>query len=185
MPEPVPLTEVLVSVQDAEPEHRHLAPAVLGDNDLVLVPSPPRELLDPDRAFDVVTIPMPLEAGYLVERLRARCANVMWVGERRGRPVAAMLKLDQASRYSRTMGPFHGATLAAELARNEGDLWSALEGLGIVRRGLREGPPAEVLGALPDVERAQRRVTYRDHEYPDAGEIGWSICRWLCICQTA
>ena len=185
MPEPVALTEVLVSVQESTPEHRHLAAAVLGDNDLVLVPSPPRELLDPDRAFDVVTIPQPLDAGLFVERLRAACANVMWVGERRGRPVAAMLKLDQPSRYPRTMGDFHGAALAAELARAEGDLWTALEVLGTVRRGVREGPPPEVLAALPDVERAQRRVTYRDHEYPDVAQIGWSICRWLCICQPA
>src|SRR5262245_27746460 len=97
MPDLITLTEALVSVQEATPDHRHLAAAVLGDNDLVLVPSPPPEMLDPDRELDVVTIPQPLGAGHLVERLRAICANVMWVGSERERPVAAMLKLYRPS----------------------------------------------------------------------------------------
>ena len=183
MPDPTALTEVLVSVQDAGPDHRHLAAAVLGDRDLVLVPAPPPALLDPDREFDVVTIPQPLSVAFPVERLRALCVNVLWAGGDRERPVAAMLKLHQASGYARTLGPFHGAELAAELDRGRGDLWSALERLGSVRAGLRDGPPADVLAALPDIERAQRRATYRDHDHPSPADVGWSICRWLCICQ--
>ena len=156
---------------------------MLGDRDLVLVPGPPRAMLDPEREFDVVTIPLPLTAGHPVERLTALCVNVMWAGGERERPVAAMLKLRQPSGYARTMAPFHGAALAAELERTRGDLWAALEQLGTVRAGLRDGPPADVLAALPEIERAQRQATFRDHEHPSVADIGWSICRWLCICH--
>src|SRR3954447_17821061 len=72
------LTEVLVSIQEAGPEHRHLAAVVLGDKDLVLIPAPPPEVLDPDHEFQVVTIPQPLASGYPVERLWAQCVNVLW-----------------------------------------------------------------------------------------------------------
>jgi hypothetical protein len=81
------------------------------------------------------------------------------------------------------MGRFSGAALAAELERNGGDLWSALESQGTVRRGLREGPPPEVLAALAAIERTQRQANIRDHEYSRASDVGWSICRWLCICH--
>jgi hypothetical protein len=37
-------------------------------------------MLDPEREFDVVTIPLPLTGGHAVERLTALCVNVMWAG---------------------------------------------------------------------------------------------------------
>jgi hypothetical protein len=174
------LVEVLVSIQDTTPEHRHLAAGVLGDSNLVLVPAPSRDLLDRNREFDVVTIPQPLSAGFPVERLRAKCANIMWVA---GRPIGAMLTLRQPSGYAGGMGRFQGGALAEHLERADGDLWAALESLGTVRAGLREGPPADVLAVLSDIEHKQRQVTYRDHELAGLSEVGWSICRWLCICQ--
>jgi hypothetical protein len=177
------LTEVLVSIQEAGPEHRHLAAGVLGDKDLVLIPAPPPEVLDPDHEFQVVTIPQPLASGYPVERLWAQCVNVLWNQADRERPVAAMVKLRQPSSYPRTMLPFNGGALGEQLERDRGDLWAALEALGIVRGGLRDGPPAEVLAELPALEQAQRRATLRNHDFPAPSDVGWSICRWLCICH--
>jgi hypothetical protein len=183
MPLPTPLTEVVVSVQDAGPGHEHLATGLLGDRDLVLVPRMPERLLGADREFHVVTIPRPLDAGFPVERLQALCTNVMWIRDRRDGPVAAMLKLRLPSGYSPTMGPFDGATLAAELERTGGEVWPALESLRIVRPGAADGPTPDELAALPEIERRQRLATYREHEYRNASDIGWSICRWLCICR--
>jgi hypothetical protein len=177
---PVPLTDVSVSIQL---ESVHVSAGLLGDRDLVLVPAPPRQLLDPSRDLHVVVIPEPLEAGYPVERLRASCINVMWLGEDRERAVAAMLKLAVPSGYSPSMGSFNGATLALALERAGNDLWTALESLGTIGPGRRSGPSPDILARLPEVERAQRQATYRDHEYPSGTEIGWSICRWLCICH--
>jgi hypothetical protein len=183
VPDRTPLSEVLVSLQAAGPEPNHIAAGLLGDRDMVLVPAPPLTLLDPTREFDVVTIPVPLDSGYPVERLRATCAQVMWVAGDRTRPIGVMLKLRLPSQYSNTMAPFNGALLAAQLDANGGDLWSALEALGTVREGLREGPPPDILAALPEAERSQREVTYRDHDHATPADIGFSLCRWLCICQ--
>jgi hypothetical protein len=118
---PGPLTDVLVSIQSG---HRHLTAGLLGDNDLVLVPSPPPDVLDPSGDLEVVTIPQPLGAGHPVERLRASCVNVMWLRGDRERPVAAMLKLGTPSGYPSSMGPFSGPALAVELDRVDGDLWT-------------------------------------------------------------
>jgi hypothetical protein len=184
MPDPSALTEVLVSVQSARPDPRHLAAGLIGDDDLVLVPAPPPGLLDHDE-LDVVTIPVPLDGGYPVERLRARCVHVLWLRDGRDRPVGAMLKLHLSTGYRPTIASFNGGRLADELDRNRGDLWAALENLGMVRPGLREGPPPDLLAALPDVERRQRRFERRDHDHPEPGSIGWSLCKWLCICQSS
>jgi hypothetical protein len=181
MPDPSALTEVLVSVQSGGPEPRHLAAGLIGDDDLVLVPAPPPALLE-RTDLDAVTIPVPIGGGYPVERLRVRCVHAMWI---RDRPVAAMLKLHLGSGYRPTIASFHGARLAEELDRNGGELWSALEHLGMVRPGLREGPPPDVLAALPDVERRQRQAERRDHQHTTPGSVGWSLCTWLCICQTS
>ena len=160
----------------------HLAAGMLGDTDMALVPAPPPALLDPAQDFEVVTIPVPL-GRYPIERLPGRCAHVLWLDGDRRTPVAAMVKLDRPSQYSRTMAPFSGPALAERLQATGGDLWESLESLGIVRRGLREGPPADVLAQVPEVERRQRALTYRDHDHRSAADIGFSLCRWLCICS--
>jgi hypothetical protein len=177
---PEPLTDVVVSIQVGA---EHVAAGLLGDRDLVLVPEPSRVVLDPGQELSVVTIPRPLSAGYTVERLYAACVNVMWVGGDRDRPVAAMLKLRTPSQYAPTIGAFTGATLAGALERSDNQLWPALEALGVVDPERRNGPPDDVLAQLPDIERRQRQANYRDHEHGSGTEIGWSICRWLCICH--
>jgi hypothetical protein len=181
------LEQVLVSVQalgfDADPRAGHLAAAVLGDNDLALVPDPPPQLLDPDQEFEVLTIPVPLNPRLSIERIDVRCSNVLRMATNPDRPVAAVFKLGRASQYQATIAPFNAGTLGDELEANGGDLWAALEQLRIAPTGLRDGPPVDVLDGLPAIERLQRRVVTRVHDHVAAKDIAFSLCQIFCICQ--
>jgi hypothetical protein len=154
---------------------------VLGDSTTVIVPSPPAALLEPERELQVVTIPVPLDRGLAVERLDAWCRNVMTADG--DRPVAVTMSLARPSRYPGTIGTFNAAELAAAVEASRGDLWAGMESLGLVRPGLADGPPMDVLEALPGLEREQRRPVVRTHRHPDAGDVVWSLCKLLCICQ--
>ncbi len=175
-----PLPDVSVSIQLG---HEHLCAGVLGDHDLVLAPFPPPQLSDPEYSLDVVTIPDPLGEDRPVERLRIGAVNLLWFDGDRDRPVAAVVKLATPSIYAPTMRPFNGGLLGSALDRTGGDLWAALEQLGTIDPGVRSGPSPEVLAKLPEIERRQRGATYRDHHLATPVDVGWSLCRWLLVCQ--
>jgi hypothetical protein len=186
MPDTGVAVEVVVSLQargfEDDPGAGHLAAGVLGDPGVVLVPSPTDALLAAAGAFEALVIPLPLEANLQIERIDAWCMEVMLVDGAAGL-AAAVIKLARPSRHPSAMAPFQGPKLAAALDGNGGDLWAALEGLGIVREGLRDGPGADVFGRLPEIERAQRRPHVREHVLRAHGDIGFNICRWFCICD--
>jgi hypothetical protein len=175
--------DVLISIQaygfGHDPARGHLAAAVLGDPDTVLVPSPPPVLLDPETDIEVLMIPFPLD-GRLIERLYARCQLTYTAG--RDRSVVAILKLSQRSSYAPTIAPFNGPALAEALEAH-GDAWRAMEAIGMVEPGIADGPPAGVFEALPAAERDQRRRIIRAHPHRRPFEVGLSICKLLCICQ--
>jgi hypothetical protein len=186
MPDPTGLSSITVSVQTGSgpAAGTHLAAGLLGDRDLVLVPDPPPSALDPTQPLDVVIIPDPLGGPFPVERLRVRCAFLLSVASERD-PMVAALRLDRGSGYPVMMSGFSGPAVADQLERNGGDVWAAFESTGTIARGLRGGPSAGVLAALPDVERRQRLATYRTHVHDSARDVGFSLCRLLCICSPA
>jgi hypothetical protein len=179
--------QLLVSVQaagfEADPRAGHLAVAVLGDNDLVLVPDPPPQLFDPDQEYEVLTIPVPLNPRLAIERLEVRCQTVHRVASRPDRPVVALLKLARPSQYPTTMASFSAGTLGDQLEASDGDLWTAMEELRIVPAGLRDGPPPEVFDGLPAMERLQRRVVLRVQDHATAKDLGFSLCQTFGSCS--
>jgi hypothetical protein len=187
MPDTGMAVEVVVSLQargfEQDPKAGHLAVGVLGDPGVVLVPSPTEALIAAAGEFEALLIPLPLHAQHRVERIDVWCMEVLRPESAPDLPSAVVAKLAWPSRYPSMMAPFNGGELAAALDANGGDLWAALEGLGVVREGLRDGPGDDVFQLLPEVEREQHRPHIRDHLIAAPAEIGFSICRWFCICQ--
>ncbi|MEJ3747310.1 hypothetical protein WEI85_28995 [Actinomycetes bacterium KLBMP 9797] len=145
-----------VSVQDRsadDPRSGHRAGGLLIDSDVVMVPRPPAEVLDPGYLFDVVIVPTAPDQGDgpPPERIRPRKVVVQSVdggGERS--PVAAYILLEAASRHRwRAFTREEAARLNDALDGCGGDYWSALRRFGIVPDGLGAAPPAELLAAAP------------------------------------
>ncbi|MDG4796877.1 hypothetical protein [Micromonospora sp. WMMD1082] len=178
---------VVVSMQDrrlgATPVEGHLATGVLGDSGTVVVPAAPARLFDPGVELEALVIPLPLAVHRPIERLDARCLNAHRVGGVDGDAPLAVITLDRPSRHPATLGRFDGPTLARTLDELSGDVWTAFERLGMVEPGLRDGLPAQVWDRLAEVEREQRRTRLRNHRYGTPGDIGFSLCRILCICE--
>ncbi len=177
-------TPLLVSIQERgfenDPLAGHRATGLLGDSHVVLIPNPPRVLFDPEREYQAVVIPTPLRTDRMIERLNGWCLKGASAG---GGAIAALFTLATPSRYGSMLTGFRADELGRAVERNGGDLWSALESLAIIPPGVREGPGEELLRALPEIERAQRRYRIREHHLNMPGDVASWLCAVFCVCD--
>jgi hypothetical protein len=192
MPPIDPPVDVVVSLQVRGAEDRpwdgHLAAGLLTDTDLVVVPGPPSSVLNESVELEVLIIPARWgEQGGLqvredrpVERIRPARIDVLQLG--RGAPdrtIAAGIKLAYPSNYAYLPGaPLDGCELRRALHRFDGDLWAALEDLGHVRRGLRDGLPEAELRRLPPIEREHRQPLRRSLVFHSLDPMTGVFCPW-------
>jgi hypothetical protein len=195
----VPVQDLLVSVQALDsaddPAAGHLAAGLLVDTDAVVVPSPPVGFLAGLEDFEVLLIPVPLSTQNIVERIRPARVDVFRAPGEQGTAVVALVKLAVPSRYPAVVSGMCGSGFVQALARYGGDWWDALESVGAVSAGVREGPGKDVLSRVPKVERVQRRPLVRELTFPalgdrvlaagDGGDEDDGICRILPICRRA
>jgi hypothetical protein len=150
--------DVLVSVQatgmELRPWDGHVCVGLLASEDIVAVPVPVEDLLDPRRGFEALIIPVSLKVDDLIERI-----GIFRIDASRrvdGTLSYMVLKLSRWSKYAPMISTFEGSRLAEELEEH-GNLWTALKNMRAVRPDLPEDPPPEMLRAVPDIETEQRK----------------------------
>jgi hypothetical protein len=184
---PVPC-EAVVSIQLATAPDAltgFLAWGALIDRDRVATPGPLDWLRDPTVRFHVLLASARRDGAGVVERLEVERAEILGLA---GNPdgAAAVLHLAQPSRQHK---PDVGAGIsAADIATAIGgqpDVWTALEAVGGVPRGLRDLPVDRVLGPVVEWERITREglVTTDLSATPDDAGIRWCCLFYRCPCD--
>jgi hypothetical protein len=171
-------TDLRVSIQArwaVDPARGHLATGLLADDDCVLMPDPPADLLRAPGEVEVVIIPV--EAEQQVERMPpVHVMSVLRVDDSPRLTWIAILKLATPSRYAPQVGPCNGPELGRKLELLV-DMWAALEAIGAVRAEYRRIPP-DLLEGLPDRERLQRIPRSYDRIFARYKDLGNAFCIW-------
>jgi hypothetical protein len=163
----------------------HLAVGVLADSNLVIVPNPPRALLDDSFEFSVWIIPVPVQVDKAIEVIGPLKKNFMGVRENRGEPTVVLIELAHRSIYASQVGRCDGRELGRALAENGGNMWNALVAVGTVSRNIGEELASETLLAAAEAERAQRRARRSDMNFDSYQDLGVAFCwPWVCFCNT-
>jgi hypothetical protein len=162
----------------------NLAAAVLADSNLVVVPNPPRALLDDSLAFDVWVIPVPVTLDKTIEVLAPLKKNFLAMRSHSGAPTAAYVELTHHSMYASQIARCDGRELGDLLESNGGDMWAALVGVGAIPAELGEDlSPATLLAAEKSAQE-QRRPRRSDMEFASYQELGAAFCwPWVCFCS--
>jgi hypothetical protein len=94
-----------------------------------------------------------------------------------------VLRLTRPSRFSLETGAsFDSDTLAERLRRYDGDLWRALESLGITRFLSPDGSFEEALSGLPSSTVHTQVAPAQVIELRDLDEVAWSWCIFTPRC---
>lgn len=159
----------------------HLAWGELIGPDLVVVPAP-LDWLDAGAPLEVLLVSAAVRGPGLVERIKP--AEITTFGLEANPAVAtAAVRLAHPSRHMPAGGTVDTAALEARLATDP-DLWTALESLGGVRRGIRDLPKVEVLGPVVQWETEIRRGLVKTTVYrlPHEIIINWCLFSPRCGC---
>jgi hypothetical protein len=170
--------ELRVSVQAYEAVDLvsgHLAPGLLLDSDLVLVPAPPDEVWEPGADPMVVIIPVERRLEKAVERLPTRKITTIGLGD--DRPGAALITLLGHSRYAAQVGHPDPAALRKALLEHDGDFPRAFEALGVLRPDQLQ-VPRDLLAEAGLRERRQRLPRRADHRYATVAALAEDVCNW-------
>ncbi|MCE6997212.1 hypothetical protein LZG04_20745 [Saccharothrix sp. S26] len=174
---------LVVSVQEhgfeEKPWEGHLATGLLTKPGVVLVPAATDGVAEATEGIDLLVLPLPLDEGRRVERLVARRVTFFRLPGRRGDRFA-LIRMANDSRHEPNVGEFTEAQLDEALERHEGDLWAALEDLGVIEPGSRDAVTPELLRQVPEVEAAQRRPEF---EQPEDGIVPGGPCDLLPTCR--
>ncbi|ONI84716.1 hypothetical protein ALI22I_29840 [Saccharothrix sp. ALI-22-I] len=172
----------MVSVQvhgfEDKPWEGHLATGVLVEPGSVLVPSAPDGIAEATEGIDLLVLPLPLGEAGRIERLVAERVVFSVRDSHGGR--FALIRMANDSRHEPTVGEFTGSRLAKALKQHDGDLWAALEALGVIPAGSRDAVTPELLRQVPEVEAAQRRPVF---EAPDDGLVPVDPCDVIPRCK--
>jgi hypothetical protein len=173
-------TETFVLVKDrAADDWRTGAVGVLIDTDIVMVPAPPRGLLDQGEQVDVILCGPPNGHGPEPECVGGRRAVVLRLTG--GRAVVGYVQLDRGSRHpSLNVTRPDKERLVDALADCGGDYWSAMDGVGIVRDP-RPRFEAGTLWSPSDLDGvahgfAGGPLDTKEREYQTLGELGTDAC---------
>ncbi|WP_367128584.1 hypothetical protein [Saccharothrix sp. HUAS TT1] len=173
---------LVVSVQahgfEEKPWEGHLATGLLVEPGGVLVPSAPDDLGEATEGIDLLVLPLPLGEAGRVERLAAE--RVVFCPVPGGGEQFASIRMANDSRHQPDVGEFTGRQLQEALERYPGDLWAALESLGVIPAGSRDAVTPELLRQVPAVEAEQRKLVFRR---PDDGPVPGDPCDVLPTCK--
>ncbi|WP_433527996.1 hypothetical protein ACQPYA_16635 [Micromonospora sp. CA-263727] len=177
------LADIRVSIQDRRAPDRlagHLAVGVLVDGDQVLVPNPPKQLLDPHADLEVVIFPAGLE-----ERLPVEAAPV-WKWRRFAltdqAPLALVASLGRTSGYRAQVGHADSVALAKAIEGAGGDLWEALRRQEVIARDIHLVDD-DLLRRAGELEQAQREPRRAEHRFGSLREMTGGFCILFCFCQ--
>ncbi|WP_157620131.1 hypothetical protein [Saccharothrix sp. NRRL B-16348] len=173
---------LVVSVQAAgfeeKPAEGHLATGLLVEPGAVLVPAATEGIAEATAGIDLLVLPLG-EAGR-VERLVAERVTFSPLPGGKGRRFAVIRMANDDSRHEPNVGEFTGSRLDEALDRHEGDLWAALEHLGVIAPGSRDAVTPELLRRVPEVVAEQRKPEF---EEPDDGLVPGDRCDLLPTCR--
>jgi hypothetical protein len=158
----------------------HLATGVLADSDLVMVPNP--QLLVIDEAPDVqaLVIPVPVSHEKTIERFDVQYALSMSLRSDPKTPIVLFLKLRQHSIYAPQVKQCRDRALGRELEKNGGNMWAAMETVGMIPTGLREGPSKAELRAAAEAENDQNNAVRALRLFDSREELGVATC-WIPV----
>ncbi|GIJ80456.1 hypothetical protein SAMN05443287_10431 [Micromonospora phaseoli] len=175
--------DIRVSIQDRRASDRaagHLAVGVLIDGDQVLVPNPPKELLDPHADLEVVVFPAGLQT-----RLPVEVAPV-WKWRRfaltDAAPLAVIASLGRTSGYSAQIGRADATDLAKAIDGAGGDLWEALRRQQVVGADVHLVDD-DLLRRAGELEHAQREPRVAEHRFGSLRELTGGFCILFCFCE--
>ncbi|QOC91789.1 hypothetical protein [Micromonospora craniellae] len=175
--------EIRVSIQDRRATDRaagHLAAGVLIDGDQVLVPDPPKLLLDPHADLEVVIFPAGLDEHLPVE------AAPVWKWRRFGltdrAPLAFVASLGRTSGYRAQVGHADPAALAEAIEAAGGDLWEALRRQEVVKDDIHLIDD-DLLRRVGELEQAQREPRRAEHRFDSLRDLTGGFCILFCFCQ--
>lgn len=174
---------LVVSVQargfEEKPWEGHLATGLLNKPGVVLVPLATEGIAEAVDGIDLVVLPLPLGEGGRVERLVAERVTFCLLPGGKGKRFA-LIRMANDSRHKPNVGDFTEEQLEEALKRHEGDLWAALDSLGVIEPGSRDAVTPELLRRVPEVEAAQRRPEF---EEPEDGILPGDPCDLLPTCR--
>jgi hypothetical protein len=160
-----------------QPWEGHRSVGLLVEPDVVLVPEMAEDLLNADRDFEVLVIPLPLRLDGIIERHRPRRLDVVRVEGVDG-PASANIQLATPSRYLSRMKDFDGCDFVNRLAAlDRQQVWAILEEMEVVPPGTKDKLPEGVLRSVSYIERLQRRPYRRHTVARSLGEAG----EWWCL----
>ncbi|MFJ6673941.1 hypothetical protein ACIQMJ_22765 [Actinosynnema sp. NPDC091369] len=174
---------LVVSVQghgfEEKPWEGHLATGLLTEPGVVLVPVATDGIAEATDGIDLLVLPLPLGEGGRVERLVAERVTFCLLPGGKGHRFA-LIRMANDSRHEPNVGEFTECRLEEALEEHDGDLWAALESLGVIEPGSRDAITPELLRRVPEVEAAQRRPEF---EEPEDGLVPGDPCDLLPTCR--
>jgi hypothetical protein len=174
---------LVVSVQargfEEKPWEGHLATGLLTKPGVVLVPVAAEGIAEATDGIDLLVLPLPLGVAGRVERLIAERVTFCLLPGGKGKRFA-LIRMANDSRHEPNVGEFTEEQLEEALRRHEGDLWAALESLGVIEPGARDAITPELLRQVPEVEAEQRRPEF---EGPEDGILPGDPCDLLPTCR--
>ena len=174
---------LVVSVQapgfEEKPWEGHLATGLLAEPGAVLVPDAPDGIAEATAGIDLLVLPLPLGEAGRIERLVAERVMFCPLPGGKGRRFA-LIRMANDSRHEPNVDEFTECRLEEALERHEGDLWAALESLGVIAPGSRDAVTPELLRRVPEVVAEQRKPVF---EEPDDGILPGGPCSYLPSCR--
>jgi hypothetical protein len=163
----------------------HLASAVLADSNLVIVPNPPRALLDDALELEAWIIPVPVDVDKTVEFDVPMKKNFLGLQRKPGEPTVVYLELTHRSMYASQIGHCNGQELGRALEEFNGDMWQALISIDAIPARLGDDIEPETLLAAAEAARQQRRPRRSDMEFDSYADLGVAFCwPWVCFCRS-
>lgn len=167
----------VVSIQqdvEGDAVARHLCWGVLVDDDVVVVPGPLGWLRDTSVVLEVLLASARRSGPGVVERIRLRHAEISGLRSVAD-DAAAILRLASPSRHRPFPSRCDRDELAARLTENP-NVWTALEDVGAVPKGVPDLPVSAVLGPVARWERQRREQLVRDGLVAKPVDVASSWC---------
>jgi hypothetical protein len=178
-------SEPVVSIQRAAAPNAlegHLGWGVLVDPEVVLVPGPLPWLEDTTIRLEVLLASAQWDGLGFVERIGPRSVEVAAIN---GSPEGAvgLIELAHRSHHKHFESTVRVERLFEQFAVQT-DVWTALETIDAVPRGIRERPVTAVLGVVVEWETTRRERLVTARHWIDPGAPRWPFCpKWIPGCM--